>query len=91
MLESGEVYDIWERRPGPPTELSLELETYDLTAEDLIRLDRLHKGYPELVVDSFVSDRLAADLRHLESLRPRFSELESLFMRYAPMSAWRVD
>jgi hypothetical protein len=72
-----------------PRDLALKLTTYELTAEDILRLNRLVKGYPEINVPASLSGFLTAGEEHLESLRSRFPEVEILFTQYATISRWR--
>lgn len=83
-------YDIRSGRAYLPDELRLELTTYDLVAEDILRLYRLVNGYPEIQAPALLVDFLASGVAHLDSLRLRFAEVESLFVRYATIARWRV-
>ena len=66
--------------PGLP--LRARLSTFDLSAEDILRLWRVRSTYPEILFDSLLVDRLEADMAHLRSLRDQFCELALTFMRY---------
>ena len=89
-LESGELYDMGKCDVYRARDLTLELTTYEVGAEDILRLDRLLRGYPEIITPAQLVEFLASGVRHLESLRKRFPELESLFVRYETITRWRV-
>ncbi len=84
------LYDIRSGSVYLPHELMLELTTYDLIAEDILRLHRLLNGYPEIEASALLVDFLGSGVAHLETLRSRFPEVESLFVRYATIARWRV-
>jgi len=88
--DNGELYDIGRSCAYEPRDLELKLTTYELTAEDILRLNRLVKGYPEIVAPAPLAEFLAAGVTHLKSLRMRFPEVESLLAQYVTISRWRV-
>lgn len=89
-LDNGELYDIGRCDMYEPQDLALKLTTYELTAEDILRLRRLIKGYPEIVAPTLLVEFLAAGVGHLDSLRSRFPEVEALFTQYTTISRWRA-
>ena len=89
-LDNGELYDIGRSDVYEPQDLALKLTTYELTAEEILRLNRLIKGYPEITAPTSLVEFLAAGVEHLESLRSRFPEVEVLFTQYATISRWRL-
>ena len=90
LLDNSELYDTNRCDLYEPKDLALKLTTYELAAEDILRLNRLTKGYPEINIPTSLARFLAAGVEHLESLRSRFPEVESLFVQYAAFSGWRV-
>lgn len=89
-LESGELYDMDKFDIYKTRDLRLELTTYELDAEDIFRLDRLLRGYPEIIAPAPLVDFLESGIRHLKSLRRRFPEVESLFVRHETITRWRI-
>ena len=89
-LESGELYDMGIFDVYETRDLILELTTYEVCAEDILRLDRLLKGYPEIIAPAPIVEFLESGVRHLESLRSLSPELASLFVRHETITRWRV-
>jgi hypothetical protein len=85
LLASGELVDRVDRTVCAlrPDELAIELTTYDLLAEDILRLDRWHKVYPEIRFGPALADFLASALAHLDALAPSFDTLGLLIASYA--------
>jgi hypothetical protein len=90
LLESGELYDVGRCDAYVVRHLELKLTTYEVGAEDILRLNRLLKGYPEIAVPTELVNFVTAGVGHLESLRSRFPEVGSLFARHATTTRWRA-
>ena len=88
-LEGGGLYDLSARHDCEPADLVMTLTTYNLLADDILRLSRLLKGYPEISADEYLRAFLAAGVAHLEALRSRFSDVGFLLAKYATITRWR--
>jgi hypothetical protein len=83
LQADGELVDV-TGCPLAPDGLAIELTTYDLLAEDILRLDRLHKVYPEIRFEPALLVFLASAVSHLRSLEPSFEDLGLLIASHAP-------
>lgn len=92
LVPSGELFDLVTEDTASPLAppMPIELLTFELTARDTLRINRIIKSYPEVEVDELLSARIAANLAHLEQLRDVSEELELLFMKYQPYTRWRT-
>lgn len=90
LLENGELYDLGRSDAYEPQRLALRLTSYELTAEDILRLNRLIRGYPEILVSDVFAKFLRAGVDHLDSLRSQFPEVGSLFNQYRTITGWRA-
>jgi hypothetical protein len=90
ILKTNRLYNITSATYDVPESCNqLVLTTYDLSVQDILRLHRLIRGYPELASEPKLVERLEADLAHLTILRQRFPELDLLFIQYETLSRWR--
>lgn len=91
LLPTGEFFDLAAEDTilplSPP--IPLKMRTFELSAEDMLRINRLAAAYPEVEIDELLSNRMAASLAHLETLRGSSEELELLFTKYQPYTRWR--
>src|SRR5215212_5276459 len=90
ILPDGTIYDLRLDRPVQPAwPLSIDVLTPELTMHDLLRLDYVLKGYPELKVDVTLKLKLNADIPFLKSQGPAHPEVAIALLEFEPMAPWR--
>jgi len=90
LMPNGELYDLGTHSGHVGNSLVLEVLTYNLSADDVLRLYRLYLDFPEIEFKPALIAYLEASFTYLQSLRQCYEDLELLFLRYAPFTRWRV-
>lgn len=90
LMPDGELYDFGTHSTYAGDHLVLEVVTYNLSTDDILRLYRLYLDFPEIEFKPGLVGYLEASFTYLQSLRQRFEDLELLFLRHAPFTRWRA-
>lgn len=91
LMPNGQLYDLRTRSVYVDRRLVLELVTYNLSADDILKLYRLYLDFPEIDFKPPLVAYLKVSFTHLQSLRRHFDDLELLFLRHAPFTRWRSE
>lgn len=80
LSSNGDLCNVSELVPLGDAETlpAFSLVEYNLSAEDLVRLGRWRRRYPELKFGTLLTARLNADVAHLEQLSAKFPDLRLL-------------